>query len=233
MPRYELLMWGLKATWLAFTFALGACAGSLTNVLVYRMPRGISVVWPPSRCPQCETKLSWRDNIPILGWLFLRGRCRYCKSPISPEYPVVEFAVALLFAIFFAVWYMLPPDAHWLGIHWGAMKPIWTRNDASQTWPTFIVVIALLGSLVAMTIVEARTFTIPLPIMWFPAIVALFVHPIHAAIVKHLPRVATGWEWAIPTPDKDNWRLIWASIGAIVGLGLGNLLLLTGLIRHS
>src|SRR4051812_29392813 len=135
MQKYEILMLGLLAIWALFVFALGGCIGSLTNVIVYRMPKGISVIWPPSRCPACNTKLSWRDNIPILGWLFLRGRCRYCKAKISPEYPLVELAVALLFAAFFAVWYMLPPGARWMGVHWGAMVPDFARNPPGQTWP--------------------------------------------------------------------------------------------------
>ena len=93
MPKYELLLWLLKAIWVLFVFAYGACLGSLTNVIVYRMPRGLSIVSPPSRCPKCDTRLSWRDNIPVFGWLLLRGKCRYCKNPISVEYPVVEAAM--------------------------------------------------------------------------------------------------------------------------------------------
>src|ERR1043165_4861282 len=94
MPtQLQALVWGLKAIWLLFIFAYGACLGSLTNVVVYRLPRGESIVRPPSKCPKCGTKLSWKDNIPVLGWLALRGKCRYCKNPISPEYPIVEAAV--------------------------------------------------------------------------------------------------------------------------------------------
>jgi leader peptidase (prepilin peptidase)/N-methyltransferase len=233
MQKYELLMLGLLGIWLLFVFALGACIGSLTNVIVYRMPKGISVIWPPSRCPGCGTKLGLRDNIPIFGWLFLRGKCRYCKCRISPEYPLVELAVALLFAGFFAVWYMLPPGAVWLGVHWGAMVPDFARNPPNETWPAFVVVLALLGSLVAMTLVDAKTFTIPLPIMWVPAIVAVLVYPIHAAVVGPLPRHALDWIWVIPTPGAANWPAILASIGAIIGLGVSNLLLKTGLIRPS
>jgi leader peptidase (prepilin peptidase) / N-methyltransferase len=233
MQKHELLMLGLLAIWLLFVFAAGACIGSLTNVIVYRMPKGISVIWPPSRCPSCNTKLSWRDNIPILGWLFLRGRCRYCKGKISPEYPLVELSVALLFALFFVVWYMLPPGATAWGVNWGAMVPYWAANPPAQTWPTFVVVLTLLGSLVAMTLVDAKTFTIPLPIMWAPAIVALVVHPLHAKIVGGLPGRAGEWLWAIPTPGFRDWPMIWASIGAVVGLGISILLLKSGLIRAS
>jgi leader peptidase (prepilin peptidase)/N-methyltransferase len=197
------------------------------------MPRGISVVFPPSRCPSCNTRLAWRDNIPIFGWIFLGGRCRYCKSKISPEYPIVETAVALLFALFYVVWYMIPPGSTWLGIHWDVVRPYWTRNDPAQTWPTFMVLLTLLGSLVAMTIVDAKTFTIPLSIMWVPAIVAVLVHPLHAAMVGRLPYTAKDWVWAIPTPDPSNWPAILATLGAVLGLGVANLLLRAGLIRPS
>jgi leader peptidase (prepilin peptidase)/N-methyltransferase len=233
MQKYELLMLGLQLTWLLFVFALGACIGSLTNVIVCRMPKGISVIWPPSRCPSCNTKLSWRDNIPILGWIFLGGKCRYCKCGISPEYPLVELVVALLFALFYVVWYLLPPHATLWGIHWGAMVPDWARNPPNQTWPTFLVVLALIGSLVAMTIVDAKTFTIPLPIMWVPAIVAVCVHPLHAAVVGYLPRHALTWHWAIPTPDPENWPAIWAAIGAAFGIAISTTLLRLGVLSPS
>ncbi|MEX2217990.1 MAG: prepilin peptidase [Phycisphaerales bacterium] len=233
MEQYEVLLIGLKVIWGFFVFALGACIGSLTNVIVYRTPLGISIVTPPSRCPKCDTRLGLRDNIPIFGWLFLRGRCRYCKNPISPEYPIVELCVALLFTLFYIVWYVLPPNFTFVGVQWGAMRPVWAMNDATQTWPTFVVFLTLLGALVAMTIVDAKTFTIPLRVMWVPPIVAVLVHPIHAALISPPYRAAGDWHWAIPTPDRTNWPLVWASIGAILGLGLANLLLHFKFIRRS
>lgn len=75
------------ATWI---FVLGACFGSFLNVVIYRLPAGMSLGQPKSRCPRCETPLSARDNIPVLGWLMLRGRCRYCSLPVSPRYPIIE-----------------------------------------------------------------------------------------------------------------------------------------------
>src|SRR5213592_4306664 len=95
-----------------FTFAFGACFGSLINVIAYRVPLGLNIVTPPSRCPACETRLTWRENIPIFGWMILGGKCRFCKSKISPEYPIVEAVVAFLFLLFYAVWYLLPPTFH-------------------------------------------------------------------------------------------------------------------------
>lgn len=80
----------------AIAALVGACIGSFLNVCVARWPDGESVVRPPSRCPRCGTGIAWHDNIPILGWLVLRGRCRACGEPISPLYPLVEAGTALL-----------------------------------------------------------------------------------------------------------------------------------------
>jgi len=82
---------------LPFVFALGAVVGSFANVCIHRLPRGESVVAPRSRCPGCGTPIAARDNVPVLSWLLLRGRCRSCREPISPRYPLVEALVGALF----------------------------------------------------------------------------------------------------------------------------------------
>ena len=67
--------------YIIFFFALGACVGSFLNVVVWRLPREgpwYRLIWPPSRCPKCEHDLASYDNIPVFGWIFLRGKCRYC-----------------------------------------------------------------------------------------------------------------------------------------------------------
>lgn len=86
-------------------FLFGACWGSFLNVCIYRIPAELSVVKPRSRCPKCMTNLAWKDNIPILGWIFLGGKCRYCKAPISPRYPSIELLTAILFAV---IWLVYP-----------------------------------------------------------------------------------------------------------------------------
>jgi leader peptidase (prepilin peptidase)/N-methyltransferase len=78
-----------------YAFILGACAGSFLNVCVHRWPRERSVIKPRSRCPSCGNQLAWFENIPILSWVALRGRCRCCDEPISPEYPLIELIVAI------------------------------------------------------------------------------------------------------------------------------------------
>lgn len=80
-----------------FWLAIGAAIGSFLNVVIYRLPRGLSLSHPPSSCPACRHRIRWRDNVPVFGWLCLGGRCRDCRYPISARYPLVEAAVALIF----------------------------------------------------------------------------------------------------------------------------------------
>src|SRR5215213_8935832 len=79
--------------------ALGAILGSFLNVVAYRLPRGESLSVPRSRCPRCETPIKLHDNIPVLSWLLLRGRCRSCRGPISGRYAIVELGTATLLAL--------------------------------------------------------------------------------------------------------------------------------------
>jgi len=80
---------------------LGACVGSFLNVVAWRLPRQESLLLPPSHCPHCGSRLAWHDNIPLLGWLLVRGRCRHCRRPVSWRYPLVECAGA-------GLWLLLP-----------------------------------------------------------------------------------------------------------------------------
>ena len=72
----------------------GACIGSFLNVVAWRLPRKESVIWPSSHCPNCGHAVRWHDNIPVLGWMALAGRCRDCRWPIPSRYPMVEFVTA-------------------------------------------------------------------------------------------------------------------------------------------
>ena len=84
---------------LAFVAPLGLIIGSFLNVVAYRVPRGESIVKPRSRCTTCGTEVRALDNIPLLSWLVLRGRCRHCKAQISPRYPAVELVTGIVFAL--------------------------------------------------------------------------------------------------------------------------------------
>lgn len=92
-----------------FIFLTGACIGSFLNVCIYRIPRNESIIFPGSKCPHCGHKIKWYDNLPILGWFLLGGRCRHCKHPFSLRYPAIETLTALLFL---AAWYLTPPPRH-------------------------------------------------------------------------------------------------------------------------
>ena len=87
----------MTAALIAFCSVLGLLVGSFLNVVIWRVPRGESIVRPGSHCPQCERPIRPRDNVPVLSWLLLRGRCRDCAAPISGRYPAVELATAALF----------------------------------------------------------------------------------------------------------------------------------------
>ncbi len=80
-----------------FAIAIGACIGSFLNVVVYRVPAGLSILYPPSRCPHCLRQLAPRDNIPLIGWFLITGKCRYCHTRVSWRYPAIEGLTAFLF----------------------------------------------------------------------------------------------------------------------------------------
>lgn len=244
MPSLDSLQLLFDIIQVAFAFAFGACIGSLINVLVYRLPLGIGVVTPPSACPSCGTRLTWRENIPVLGWLALRGRCRFCRSPVSAEYPIVEATVGLLFVLLYLIVYgdadsfmglgrFIP--LHSLRPHWSDPAVLYT-GAFRATWPLFLIWLILTSSLVAMTLVDAKTFTIPLVLTQVPAVVGFVGHLGFAAYIQatesRLPH-ASGWWWAIPTPGPHGWWWIGGSLGAIVGLTASNILLAKGIFSRS
>ncbi|RLS56812.1 MAG: prepilin peptidase [Planctomycetota bacterium] len=94
-------IWSVDALAAAWFCALGGMIGSFLNVVAYRVPLGRSVVFGRSYCPTCGQRIGLRDNIPVLGWLFLKGRCRLCSSAISPRYPLVEGILAGTFLLFY------------------------------------------------------------------------------------------------------------------------------------
>ena len=102
----------LELTYESALFVLGLVFGSFLNVCISRIPRDQSVVTPGSHCPACGAPIRWRDNIPLVGWIFLRGRCRDCCARISMRYPAVELLMALLFMASYA----------WFGPTWLTVK---------------------------------------------------------------------------------------------------------------
>lgn len=135
--RPALLPPALAVLSVAWAFVFGACWGSFANVVIARVPEGLSVVWPRSRCPSCGTQIAARDNVPVLSWLLLRGRCRACGVGISARYPFVELLVGL-----FAVSLV--------------MRDGWTLSALESF--TFAII------LVAIAFIDLDTWTVPHPL---------------------------------------------------------------------
>jgi len=214
---------------LFFVFAFGACVGSFVNVLVYRLPRGLGVVTPASRCPACETKLTWRENIPIFGWVFLGGRCRFCKSRISPQYPLIELTTAALFALLYTQWFVDPLLLHSIGLDVSSLRPTWALPGVRWMWPALLINLSLVAGLIAMTLIDAATFTIPLILPWIVTGIAITVHPLHALFVQLragsldvITPAAGSTRWVIPTAHWD-WTI--AALAGAVGLAVAIILL--------
>ncbi|QDU71303.1 Type 4 prepilin-like proteins leader peptide-processing enzyme [Mucisphaera calidilacus] len=197
--------------WVIYTFilAMGLSVGSFLNVVILRMPEGLSLVHPPSRCPGCGYRLRAWDNVPVLSWLLLRGRCRGCGQTISVQYPLVELAFGLMT----------------LGLCWWQINRYGGDLAIAQVvyllWPLLAVQVFLLGSLFASTAIDARHFMIPLSLCWLPFVVAVVVYPATAA---------GGWPYLGPYLPAG-----WAEpvMGAVMGLLVGMVLLMTGIIPAS
>lgn len=133
-----------------FSAVLGLAIGSFLNVVIWRVPRKESVVAPPSHCPGCDNPIGSRDNIPVVSWLLLRGRCRHCREPISVRYPLVEASTAMIFA---AVAVAIGPHAELpaflylaaIGVALAAIDLDTLRLPNSLTLPSYGVAVALLG----------------------------------------------------------------------------------------
>lgn len=157
---------------LLFVFAFGACVGSFLNVVVYRLPRGQSLVTPPSRCPRCEHRLAWYDNVPVLGWIFLGGKCRYCKASISSRYPIVEAVTGGLFVLYWICFFdlRLGPCAE------NPLRVMSFRQD----WAVYALCMFMIAGLLAASLIDIDLFIIPAQIPWLMAAVGVVVHAVIA-----------------------------------------------------
>ncbi len=139
--------------WLLFFTALGLCLGSFLNAVIYRVPRGISLrdpLW--SFCPGCKSPLHWYDNLPVISYLRLRGRCRVCGMPIAERYPVVEMTMAVVL--------LLLLDAFFIAHQHPAVAPgykgiTWQLQD---NWPIFLAHIVLFAGLLAMSAIDIEVY---------------------------------------------------------------------------
>lgn len=151
--------------YILFAFAIGASIGSFLNVVVYRLPAGISLISPGSHCPKCKRLLFWFDNIPVIGWMHLRGKCRFCKQPISMRYPIVEAFCGGMFAFYYAMFFVLNvgpiPDP-------GNDDPRLLVHALSvfTDWPIYLLYMYLLCVLLAASLIDIERFEIPIDLLW-------------------------------------------------------------------
>src|ERR1043166_9115528 len=153
--------------WTAFgampAAVVGAVVGSFLNVVIYRLPRGLSISSPRwSFCPSCGKTISSRDNVPIFGWLLLQGRCRSCRAPISMMYPAVEAATALVFVM---IW-----DAFFVA------RTVPAAADAGHVWPILIACLFLFSALLASAGMDIESYTIHIQVLLSALVVGVLGH---------------------------------------------------------
>ena len=140
----------METVYVAYVGLMGLLIGSFLNVVIWRVPRGESVVRPGSHCPRCDAPLGARDNVPVVSWLLLRRRCRHCGNPISARYPAVELLTAALFAAVaarFGLDAVVPAYLYLAGVSVAlALIDIdLHRLPDALTLPSYVVAPALLG----------------------------------------------------------------------------------------
>lgn len=200
--------------WFTFVFALGCCIGSFLNVVIYRLPRDKSLVTPPSACPACGKHIRFYDNIPLLSWLMLGRKCRYCKAPISPRYFVIELLTGVVFLGLFILYFRMDIPQN---------VPRFEQGG----WLVYLLHITMLAAFIAASAIDLERWIIPLSICWLVT-AAGFVGStagawaIDPALIKayHLLPVASPTTGAL-------------SLGAAIGLAISLGLLATGLIKRS
>ncbi|MCA9196748.1 MAG: prepilin peptidase, partial [Planctomycetales bacterium] len=208
--------------WLAVIWIgmVGSAIGSFLNVVVYRWPAGMSIVHPPSRCPKCESPIRSRDNLPVLGWLMLKGRCRDCAAPISIRYPLVEAIVGVIFMIIASsllqghrtVYYNVTPDLYLLGV----------------------LVRSLILATLLMSIVLNRIDgnQVPTPLIWFGVVVGMVAACFLPTDQNSLQEMLESYQ--APESLVSITRLLAAGFGGIVGFAYGKLLrCFQGQSKHS
>lgn len=193
----------MEVFWTIFLFLLGASIGSFLNVVIYRMPRGESIAFPGSHCPKCGRPIKWYDNIPLLSWMLLKGRCRFCKAGISPRYLVIEFATASLVAGLYLCFFVLDVRDH--------------AGRFPASWPMFAAYAALLCGLLVCSMVDIEHWIVPLEVCWFVSLVGM----VSSAAAPHamMPEVS-------PIAGA-------ISAAAAVGLAISLVLMRYGFIQQS
>lgn len=212
--------------WSLFLFAFGASIGSFVNVVAHRLPRGASLVSPPSRCPVCGGLLSWKENLPVLGWLLLRGRCKRCGTAISPQYVLVEVVLGLLFVATFLVLYLPAPGSWWVADTGGW----WIERQFGGSWPACLAVLSMLAILVPITLIDAKTFLIPLSLTLVMAAIAAVAWPVQATLEPGFRVSLDSPPVPLPLPST---AIAFAAFGGMLGVGALTLFLRRGWLTSS
>ena len=206
--------------------AFGACIGSFLNVVIYRLPRDKSLVSPPSTCPGCDKLIAFYDNIPILSWLILGGKCRNCKMRISPQYIMVEFLTAAFFVAFFLLNFVYGDRRFELCGQLGLDAFI------NGGYVFYIMHITLIACFIAASVIDLQLWIIPLSICWFVTAAGLIGSTIGRVIIGSTsgdPRIIGFYQVA---PFDSAITAILAT-GATVGLIIALILLAKGIIKRS
>lgn len=197
-------------------FYLGASIGSFFNVLAGRLPEGRGVVFGGSKCPYCQTRLSFRDNIPILGWLACQGRCSTCKLPIAPRYILVEVLVGALFVLI-AARELFSGGANlpnfnvltYAGIIWTVFYPKWYLIGA------FVFHAMFFASLVMLAMADLEKSKFP----W--RAVGVFGICFSVAKILHLPLSYVQWFALLPIAPPTLGGVAHVAVTLVVGIGIG------------
>jgi leader peptidase (prepilin peptidase)/N-methyltransferase len=200
--------------WYLFAFAFGCCVGSFLNVVIYRMPKDLSLVRPPSACPACGAFIRFYDNIPLLSWIALGAKCRRCKAAISPRYFVVELLTGLTFA---GLGYLL--------FRSGWRQPV--EPFLSGGWLVWLLYALMASALIAASAIDLELKVIPLSVCWFATAVALAGAAAGPLLIKPEKIAESG---LLPTASPASASL---AVGAAAGLGLSWLMVACGLLKRS
>lgn len=232
-------LWMYQIVYVPFIFALGAIVGSFLNVVIFRLPAHQNIIKPPSHCPVCNTRLKWYENLPVVGWIRLRGRCAHCGTPISIQYPLIEALCGAVFALIYVLGYMVRPTAPYIG----GLLPDYLGNGYGlvATWPIPLLYCILFSALLAMTIIDLRTYTIPIELTWAVTIPAFVFHammPIWPGGHLHLPLSSLPpgvngidfGQWTIPLVGPAG---LGASLGGLAGMVISTILIRTNQLRYS
>jgi leader peptidase (prepilin peptidase)/N-methyltransferase len=206
---------------LVFIFVFGCCVGSFLNVVVYRLPKDKSLVKPPSACPVCGVHINFYDNIPLVSWLLLGCKCRYCKTKISPRYFFIEFLTGAIFAGLFVLYFI--SDLRYFEIDGTTGLTAFTKGG----WFIYLLHIILLSALVACSAIDLELFVIPISICWFATVIGLIASGFGVFIIRTSD---TPDCFLLPAASPATASL---ALGAAVGLVISLVLLITGLIKPS